>query len=154
MAMWAMVISSVVSAAASYRQGQYQQAVGKANAKAQRQDAQALKDKAEFDIAQHRRDVGKFKSVQTMNLLKSGVTMSGSALDLLADTEVQARVDEDIIRYNAESGAAHLETGARMSRAEGTQGKRAGEMGAGSSLLSSAGTYSRYKMYDKLLAKK
>lgn len=143
-------LAAAVSAGSAYRQGQYAEAVGEANAQADRQTAQTLKDKAEFDVQQHRRDVSKLKSSQTTSLLKSGVTLSGSALELLADTSVQARVDEDIIRYNTESGSSALETRARMSEAEGAQGKRAGEVGAVSSLLSSTGKFSKTKAGKKL----
>lgn len=136
-----MALGTGLSAWSYYQQGVFQKETMGMQAEQQKSEARAAKAQAEFDVERHREYVKRFKSTQKMSLLKAGVQLEGSALDLLADTEVQARLDEDIIRYNAETRAQKLEWGATMSEVGGKQSKRAGTTQAFSTLLSSAGRY-------------
>ena len=74
----------------------------KYNAEMAQREAVIARQKADYDIKVHREKVHRLKGKQKVSLLASGVRLSGSAIDLLADTEIQAFLDEEAIRYNAE----------------------------------------------------
>lgn len=131
-----------LAAISQYRQYQYQSAVAETGKSQKLIESKSLRDKADFDVKQHRRDVEKFKGKQKVSYLKSGVTMSGSVLEVLADTDVQARLDEDIIRYNAEVGAQRSDYEAGLYEAASTQAKRAAPLAFAGTLLAGAGSVS------------
>ena len=142
---YAAIAASAASAYGSYRQGQTAEAIAESGAEQQRLDAIARRQKAQFDIERQRVRVRKLKGTQIVNLLASGVQLQGTALDILADTEVQAALDEDIIRFNAELAARGLEQSARISQFTGKEAATAGKITAGSTLLASA---SKFKKKD------
>lgn len=166
---WAVVgtvlsaVTTGISAISQYRQGQYEQSAAgysaaQAGISAREQDELAAdaRKRGSLEIAQHREDVKRLKSQQEMSYLASGVQLQGSALDLLADTNVQARLDEDIIKYNVESEARGYESKARSYRSEagllkyqGRQAATGGKIKAASSLLSGASKYAYRRSYVK-----
>lgn len=148
----AAAAASAATAYSTYRQGQTAEAIAENQAQQQRLNAIALRQKAEFEVEQQRARVRKFKGAQRFSLLASGVQLEGTALDILADTEVQARIDRDIIRHNAELAALGLEQQARISAFTGREAATAGKISAGSTLLASAGKFARRKRSDDLLA--
>ena len=137
--------TAAASAYMQYREGQTAKKIGEQQAASRREDARILRENAEFEIEQQRKRVRRFKGTQKVSLLASGVTLEGTALDILADTEIQAQLDRDIIRRNAELAARGLEQQARISAFTGGEAATAGSIRAGSTLLASAGKFATRK---------
>ncbi len=138
--------TAAAGAYVQYREGQTAKKIGKQQAASRREDARILRENAEFEIEQQRERVRRFKGTQKVSLLASGVQLEGTALDILADTEIQAQLDRDIIRRNADLAARGLETQARISAFTGSEAATAGSIRAGSTLLASAGKFSKSKL--------
>lgn len=82
----------------------YQQQAKIADLNAQLEDNQARNsiDYGRNQVEDYQRNVGAFKSSQINALADNGIDVSqGSAIDLLASTEMQAQSDIDTLRYNA-----------------------------------------------------
>jgi hypothetical protein len=158
--------SGAMSAYGAYSQGKSQEsqylwqanqyerqaAVAENNRKmAQAQASEAL-DEGAREERRFRLQARQFQSSQEAKLAASGVTMSGSAANVLADTAQGIEEDAVTLRYNAlkskwgfdvegtnwlnEANAAR--TSAETSRASARGAKAAGWMGVGSSLLGTA----------------
>ncbi len=54
---------------------------------------------AGIEAERHRDKIRRLKATQRASYAKSGVTMEGSPLEVLADTQAQADLDEMIIRH-------------------------------------------------------
>lgn len=137
-------IAAAVSAAGAFVQysaGKIKKKIGDQQAAQKRDDARVLRENAESEIDQQRERVRRFKGTQKVSLLASGVQLEGTAVDLLADTEVQAQLDRDIIRRNADLAARGLEQEARISAFTGSEYGKAGTIKAASTLLASAGKF-------------
>ncbi|GEM_PF-5724183 len=96
--------SSAVSLYAQYHQmkhaedvGEYNAAVDTSNAKKAEFEAQYQRKRTDLELSTHRRRVGQVKGAQVARIAASGVTMEGSAVDALADTEYQAEIDAQLI---------------------------------------------------------
>ncbi|MCH7392421.1 hypothetical protein [Acinetobacter dispersus] len=82
----------------------YKQQAQIADLNAQLEDNQARGaiDSGRNQIEDYQRNIGAFKSSQINALADNGIDVSqGSAIDLLASTEIQAQNDIDTLRYNA-----------------------------------------------------
>lgn len=122
-------ISNVVSlagaglSAVSQIQGaKHNQAMLEYNTAAARVEASAAEDK-------HRRDMKRRAGADRASIAKSGVTSAGSPLLVLAESAANAEMDALNIRIGAESTA-------RVNQAKSRDIRRAGYIGAGTSLLS------------------
>lgn len=133
------VAGVLISAFSVYQQGQYQKAVGKYNAEMARREGEIQKARGDIELRQHREKLKRLKGSQKVAFLKSGVQLgSGSALEVLADTEAQAALDEEIIKYNTKAGIWGKEAEAGLSLMSARQGEVAGTLGAGSTILKGA----------------
>jgi hypothetical protein len=158
--MYASLASSVLGGAmqmyGQYQQGQaagaageYQAAVARNNAiMAERQAADAL---ARGDAAekQQRLRVQGMLGKQKSALAGAGVQLDegSSGLDILGDTAAYGELDALTIRSNAEreawgyrAQAGNYEAQARLNQMQGENSQMAGMIGAGSTLLTSAGS--------------
>lgn len=141
-----IVAGTLLTAVSALQQGAYQRKVADYNARVLENQKVAIKQKAELDVEQHKDKVKRLKASQRVAYLKSGVSLSGSALDVISETEQQGLLDEKIIRYNAAQGIQGTEAEIALTLAGGEQAMRAGQLQAGASLLAGAGKFAKSRL--------
>jgi hypothetical protein len=118
-----------VMGVAQYKQ---QGAIGKFNQAKNNRDAQVfegqaaqIEQKAEFDIAQFQKDFRKMEGETTVALAKSGVELgTGTAYNIELSNAYEAKLQENLIRYNSEVAAANKMEEANFARIRGTMAKQ------------------------------
>ena len=136
-----------ISAASSVMQFTQQGAIGKYNQAANNRAATVLEgqaaqieQKAEFDIAQFNKTYQKVKGETRVALAKSGVQIgSGSAYNIALSNALEAKLQENLIRYNSQVAAANKREEASFARIKGSiarQEARLAQIGT----IASAGT--------------
>ena len=141
---------SAATAVAAGRQasamGKYNQGVQNRNAKVLEQDAQAIEQKKEFDIARFDKEFVRLQGKTTTAILFSGAELSGTGLEVLANNSREAEIEKDLIEYNANINKSRKFEEANFARMRGSiarQQAKATELGyyakAGSSLLQGFG---------------
>jgi hypothetical protein len=141
---------TAIAATAAGRQasaaGKYNQDIQNRNAKVLEQDAQAIEQKKEFDIARFDKEFVKLQGETTTKLLFSGVELSGTGLEILANNAKEAEIEKDLIEYNANINKSRKFEEANFARIRGNIARnnaRAAELGyyaqAGTSLLTGFG---------------
>jgi histidine ammonia-lyase len=87
--------------------GKYNQAVANRNAQVLEGQATQIEQKAEFDIAQFQKNFRKIEGETTVALAKSGVQLgTGSAYNIELSNAYEARLQENLIRYNSQVAAS------------------------------------------------
>jgi hypothetical protein len=117
-----------ISAASSVMQFTQQGAIGKYNQAANNRAATVLEgqaaqieQKAEFDVAQFNKTYQKVKGETKVALAKSGVQIgSGSAYNIALSNALEAKLQENLIRYNSQVAAANKREEASFARIKGS----------------------------------
>ncbi len=112
--------------------GKYNQSVQNRNALIKEQEAEAIKKQTEFDLARFDQQFEQLTGQTKVATLKSGVELSGSALNILRYNAEQAEIQKDIMDYNskvAQSQAIEQANFARMQGAVAKQQSRAAAIG-------------------------
>ena len=145
-ALFASAVGSVAAARQASAMGKYNQAVQNRNAKVLEQDAKAIEQKKEFDIARFDKEFVKLQGKTTTAILFSGAELSGTGLEVLANNSREAEIEKDLIEYNANINKSRKFEEANFARMRGSvarQQAKAAEIGyyakAGSSLLTAMG---------------
>jgi hypothetical protein len=145
-ALFASAVGSVAAARQASAMGKYNQAVQNRNAKVLEQDAQAIEQKKEFDIARFDKEFVKLQGKTTTAILFSGAELSGTGLEVLANNSREAEIEKDLIEYNANINRSRKFEEANFARMRGNiarQQAKAAEIGyyaqAGTSLLTGFG---------------
>ena len=135
--------ASALTTAAPYAVGvigavQYQQqgAIGKYNQSVQNRNAQVLEgqatqieQKAEFDVAQFQKQFRKLEGETTVALAKSGVELgTGSAYNIELSNAYEARLQENLIKYNSQVAANNKMEEANFARISGTIARNEAKM--------------------------
>ncbi|OQB51810.1 MAG: hypothetical protein BWX99_02707 [Deltaproteobacteria bacterium ADurb.Bin151] len=145
----AVVAAAVIAAGAGAYSADQQRRAGNQqadyNAAVAEEDAKAAKAKAEYDEKAHRENVRKILATQRALYGKSGLSMEGSPLLVMEDTEKQGELDALAIRYGGDVASARSRSEANLARMTGRNNAyaaKAGYIQAGSTLLSgAAGAY-------------
>ena len=120
--------------------GKYNQAANNRAATVLEGQADQIEQKAEFDIAQFNKTYQKVKGETTVALAKSGVQIgSGSAYNIALSNALEAKLQENLIRYNSRVAAANKREEASFARIKGNiarQEARLAQIGT----IASAGT--------------
>ena len=145
-ALFASAVGSVAAARQASAMGKYNQAIQNRNAKVLEQDAKAIEQKKEFDIARFDKEFVKLQGKTTTAILFSGAELSGTGLEVLANNSREAEIEKDLIEYNANINKSRKFEEANFARMRGSiarQQAKATELGyyakAGSSLLTAMG---------------
>jgi len=133
-------VGNLVQMGSSIASGSAQRKYNEEIAQSAEKQAQAIGDQAHWDILRLRDDVSQFTAGQRAVQAASGMAGSQSALEVLSDTERQARMDEMTIQRNADLQRWQMTDQARLAREAGKNAYTAGWLGAGSSLLGAAGS--------------
>jgi hypothetical protein len=127
-------VGSIVSGVSQHSQAKSQAAYADANAELAEQqgqsEAQAVREKARRLAGQSRAAIG-----------ASGVDISGSFLDALADSDIDAELDAQTAVWNSKLDARNQRVQAKAARAQGGSALVGGFFGAGSSALQGYGDW-------------
>jgi hypothetical protein len=100
--------------------GKFNQAVNERNAKVLEGQAEQIEQKAEFDIAQFKKNFRKIEGETKVALAKSGVQVgSGSAYNIQLSNAFEAELQKQLIEYNAKVAAANKMEEANFARISG-----------------------------------
>jgi len=109
--------------------GKFNQSVAERNAAVYEDQAYQIEQKAEFDIAQFQKDFRKMEGETTVALAKSGVELgTGSAYNIELSNAYEAKLQENLIRYNSQVAAANKMEEANFARIRGTMARQEAKM--------------------------
>ena len=150
---WAALVAAVVAAAASayatYQAGQQQAKGFRYQAQQQENQAQAARNAAAVQEARSRERNERIMALARARAGASGiVSTEGSPLLVMLENARQAELEAQLIRYGGEIQAGFLEGESRLSTFRGRNARRAGNIGAGTTLLS--GVASAYGAYSSV----
>ena len=105
--------------------GKYNQSVANRNAAVLEGQADQIEAKAEFDIAQFQKDFRKMEGETTVALAKSGVELgTGTAANIELSNAYEARLQENLIRYNSQVAANNKMEEANFAKISGQMAKQ------------------------------
>ena len=100
--------------------GKFNQSVNERNARVLEGQADQIKQKAEFDVAQFNKKFNQIEGETKVALAKSGVEMgSGSAYNIELSNAFEAELQRQLIEYNANVAAANKIEQANFARISG-----------------------------------
>ena len=101
--------------------GKYNQSVANRNAQVLEGQADQIEAKAEFDIAQFQKNFRKIEGETTVALAKSGVELgTGTAYNIELSNAYEAKLQENLIKYNSQVAASNKMEEANFARIQGT----------------------------------
>lgn len=130
-----IVAGATVGAYGEYQQGQYAAAQGRENARVANMQAEDSLRRGAIEEDQQRSRMRAILGSQRAAMGANGTTASGTNLGLLAETAQFGEVDALTIRNNAAREAFGYKNQAAQELNAGRNAKRAGTMGAFSTLL-------------------
>ena len=126
--------------------GKYNQSVSNRNALVKEQEAEAIKKQTEFDIAKFDQQFTQLQGQTKVATYKSGVTLEGTALNVLRYNTQQAEIQKSVMDYNSQVSQSQKMEDANFARIQGVIARREGKIAqlgyyakAGSSLLRMGG---------------
>jgi len=126
--------------------GKYNQSVSNRNALVKEQEAKAIKKQTEFDIAKFDQQFTQLQGQTKVATYKSGVTLEGTALNVLRYNTQQAEIQKSVMDYNSQVSQSQKMEDANFARIQGVIARREGKIAqlgyyakAGSSLLRMGG---------------
>jgi len=127
--------------------GKYNQGVANRNALVAEQEAIAIEKQSEFDIAQFNKDYYRLTGQVTTGLAKSGVQVgTGSGANIALSNAYEAKLQENLIKYNSQVAAANKREEASFARIKGVMARQQAKLAqigtvvnAGTTLLTIGG---------------
>ncbi len=147
-------VSAAVIGGTSLMQYQQQGVIGKTNQKSFNRSAEVLEgqatqieQKAEFDIAQFNKEYYRMTGQVTTGLAKSGVQVgTGSGANIALSNAYEAKLQENLIKYNSQVAAANKREEASFARIKGVMARQQAKLAqigtvvnAGTTLLTIGG---------------
>jgi hypothetical protein len=144
----ATVAATAVSAYGAYTASEAQAETASYNKKVAQNQAQAAKDAAAIAEEQQREDYRRHAASQRALLGASNVSNEGSPLSVMLDSAQQAELDSLRIRYGGASQAVGHQADAQLQAYYGSNARRQGGIGVGTTLLTGAArSYGAYSSY-------
>ena len=129
---WQMAVVGALGASQYQAQGKigkFNESVNNRNAQVLEGQAAQIEQKAEFDVAQFQKQFRKLEGETTVALAKSGVELgTGSAYNIELSNAYEARLQENLIRYNSEVAAANKMEEANFAKISGTIARNEAKM--------------------------
>jgi hypothetical protein len=105
--------------------GKYNQGINNRNADVLEGQIDQIEAKAEFDIAQFQKNFKKIEGETRVALATSGVELgTGSAYNIELSNAYEAKLQENLIRYNSQVAANNKQEEANFARIKGTIAKQ------------------------------
>ena len=144
------VVSAAFTANQQIKQGKFQKSTAEYNARVAENEAEETRNAGVERENIQRRKTAELLSKQKAQLGAANVDLtSGSALQLQEDTEALGEADALRIRSNFESQAESLDTGAALTKRQGSFAESAGRGAAAGTLLQGASTVLGTGVADK-----
>ena len=126
-------VFSVAMGAIQYKSqgeiGKYNQSVNNRNALVLEGQADQIEAKAKFDIAQFQKDFKKMEGETTVALAKSGVELgTGTAYNIELSNAYEAKLQENLIKYNSQVAANNKMEEANFARISGQMARQQARM--------------------------
>ena len=99
--------------------GKYNQAVNNRNAQVAEQQAEAIEKQTEFDLARFDQQFEQLQGQTKVATLKSGVTLSGTALNNLRYNMEQKKIQKNVMEYNSKVAVNQKIEDANFARIKG-----------------------------------
>lgn len=135
-----MFFGTILKTMGAIHQGKAEQAAADYNAQLADRNALITTQQTEAAKLQQKRDSAKHIGGMRAAYSASGVSLEGSALDVLEESASQAELDYQNIGYQGELKRMGFESEAAMERMRGKNAVRAGYLKASSILLSDMGS--------------
>ena len=124
---------TAVMGAVQYKQqgaiGKFNQDVANRNAAVYEDQAYQIEQKAEFDIAQFQKQFRQLEGETTVSLAKSGVELgTGTAANIELSNAYEAKLQENLIKYNSQVAANNKMEEANFARIKGTMARQEAKM--------------------------
>ena len=126
--------------------GKYNQSVQNRNALVKEQEAEAIEKQTEFDIARFDQQFKQLQGQTKTATLKSGVELSGTALNVLRYNTQQAEIQKSVMDYNSQVAQSQKMEDAYFARIQGNIARREAKIAqlgyyakAGQSLMTMGG---------------
>jgi hypothetical protein len=132
---WAPIAAAAVSAAGSLVSGVSQYGQAKSQAAYVKANADLAEEQGESEAALIREKARRLSGQNRAAIGASGVDISGSFLDALADSDIDAELDAQTALWNRKAEASNYSARAAQSRASGFGALISGGLGAGSEAL-------------------
>nr|BAR32206.1 internal virion protein B-like protein [uncultured Mediterranean phage uvMED] len=136
---------SIAAAKQASAMGKYNQQVQERNAQIAEQEKEVLEKRLEFDLARFDQDVQKLQGETRVGILKSGVVLSGTGLNILRYNAEQAEKEKNVMKYNSQVAQSQAIEKANFARIQGSLARQRGRaaatayyLKAGTSLLRGA----------------
>ena len=104
--------------------GKYNQSVQNRNALVKEQEAEAIEKQTEFDIAKFDQQFKQLQGQTKTATLKSGVELSGTALNVLRYNTQQAEIQKSVMDYNSQVAQPQKMEDANFARIQGNIARR------------------------------
>ena len=128
--------------------GKYNESVNNRNALVLEGQADQIEAKAEFDIAQFQKDFKKMEGETTVALAKSGVELgTGTAYNIELSNAYEAKLQENLIKYNSEVAAANKMEEANFAKIQGTIARNNAKLAQINTIASTGSQF--YSMMNK-----
>ena len=99
--------------------GKYNQSVANRNAEVAEQEAIAIEKQTEFNLAKFDKQFSQLQGQTKVATLKSGATLSGTALNNLRYNMEQSKIQKNVIEYNSKVAANKKIEEANFARIKG-----------------------------------
>jgi len=99
--------------------GKYNQGVANRNAEVAEQEAIAIEKQTEFNLAKFDKQFSQLQGQTKVATLKSGATLSGTALNNLRYNMEQSKIQKNVIEYNSKVAANKKIEEANFARVQG-----------------------------------
>lgn len=143
------LIGSVVSGIGAAQQAKAQQASLNAQAAAQKREIEVQNETARFETDRTQDKIDRTLGAQRAGFIASGVGLTGSAGDILAETQTEGDLDIASIRYNSKARTDRLGFESQISKMNADAAGRAAPLAFIAPVLGGAarfaGAYEDYK---------
>lgn len=145
----ASIAAAGISAYGMYSQGQAQKKMAEYNAEVAANAAKSSQMQGQAEAERIRDRNARVAGAQRASFLSSGVTISGSASDVMYDSALEGELDAMMAIYRGDIGANQANSQAELSRMQGRAAQSASMYNATGTLLTgvgnSLGYYGEYK---------
>ena len=150
--MGASTIFTAAMGAAQYKAqgeiGKFNQSVNERNAKVLEGQALQIEQKAEFDVAQFQKQFRKLEGETRVALATSGVELgTGSAYNIELSNAYEAKLQENLIKYNSQVAVNNKMEEAKFARIQGTIARNNAKLAQINTIASTGSQF--YSMMNK-----